>query len=144
MRRVFVLSVTVAGLCVGMVSAAVAAQQKSCTEDGVRAVEAQWTHAFLTGDEAYLNGLLDDDYVSVNQKGVARPKAAIIALAKKIAAMPNPPASTKPPLNISVHGNAAIVTSSSPADASVDVFHCDDGAWHAWYSQHTPVSAPAK
>jgi hypothetical protein len=109
------------------------------TADGVRAVEAHWMRAFLGGDEGFLNTLLDDDYVSVNAKGVARPKAAIIALAKKIAATPNGTAITPPPLKIVVHGTAAIVTSSNATEVSVDVFHYENGAWHAWYSQHTAI-----
>jgi Domain of unknown function (DUF4440) len=132
----------VASLCVAFAAPALAddTAETAPTADGVRAVEAHWTRAFLGGDEAYLDKLLDDDYVSVNQKGVARPKSAIIALAKKIAAAPNPPPATPPPLNIVVHGSAAIVTSSNATDVSVDVFHYENGAWHAWYSQHTAVS----
>ena len=110
------------------------------TQDGVRAVEAHWTRAFLSDDETYLNALLDDDYVSVNAKGVARPKAAILALAKKIAATPGRPPVAPPQPIISIRGNAAIVTWSGGSDISVDVFRYQNGAWHAWYSQHTAIS----
>jgi hypothetical protein len=130
----------VAGLYVALCAQAFAADspETAPTAEGVRAVEAHWTRAFLGGDEAYLAVLLDNDYVSVSAKGVARPKAAIIALAQKIAAT-HPAPVTLPPSNIVVHGNAAISTSSDATSLSVDFFHYENGTWHAWYSQHTAI-----
>jgi hypothetical protein len=121
-------------------SVALAADETERSEAGVRAVEAKWVQAFLNGDEAYLGKLLDDGYVSVNLNGVARPKAAIIALARKIAAMPSRPAATAPHSKITVLGDAAIVVDMQPEQVAVDVFHYSDGVWHAWYSQHTAVA----
>jgi hypothetical protein len=112
-------------------------------EAGVRAVEAHWLRAFLSGDEAYLQALLDQDYVSVGQAGAPHAKAQIIALAKKIAASQPKPMRPLPPARIVVRGDAAVVTNSSGGDTSVDVFYWRGGRWHAWYSQHTPVKAPA-
>lgn len=113
------------------------------SEEGIKAVEAHWVRAFLTGDEAYLNTLLDNDYVSVNTKGVPRPKADIIALAKGIAAKgPQTIPPPSPNMKIVVHGDAAIVTDAGFGQVSVDVFHYANGAWHAWYSQHTTVAPP--
>lgn len=113
------------------------------TVEGVRAVEAHWTRAFLGGDEAYLGRLLDPDYVSVNPSGVQRSKADIIALAKKIAAGPKQPIPTLPASHIDVRDDAAIVTVVAEGQASVDVFYWKAGRWHAWYSQHTTVKPPA-
>lgn len=131
-----------AGLCIALTTPAFAnsSAEGAPTSDGVRAVEAHWLRAFLGGDEAYLNALLDDDYVSINAKGIARPKAAIIALAKKVAATPPSAPITPPALKIVVHGTAAIATSSNATEVSVDVFHYENGAWHAWYSQHTAIA----
>jgi hypothetical protein len=115
------------------------------TEAAVRAVEAHWTRAFLGGDEAYLGKLLDEDYVSVSLKGVLRSKADIISLAKQLAAQGKqevPPPS--PGMKVALRGDAAIVTDAQQGQLSVDVFHYANGAWHAWYSQHTLVTpAPA-
>ena len=111
--------------------------------EGVRAVEAHWKEAFLSGDSAYLESLLDPTYVSVGHSGNARPKAEIIALSKKIAAQPKSPQGADTPSTIVVHDNAAIVTATGGGDTSVDVFYYADGRWHAWYSQHTPVKSPA-
>ncbi|HWE46443.1 MAG TPA: nuclear transport factor 2 family protein [Caulobacteraceae bacterium] len=110
------------------------------TVEGVRAVEAHWTRAFLGGDEAYLSSLLDPAYVSVNAGGVARSKADIIALAKKIAASPPRGPTPTPNLKIVIHGDAAIaIDSSGGGQASSDVFYWQAGRWHAWYSQHTTI-----
>lgn len=120
--------------------AADAEHQKSAA--GVQAVEDHWSAAFIGGDEAYLGRLLDDAYVSVGGTGKARPKSDIIALARKVAAMPRK-TYPKPQNQISLRGDAAIVTFAGKTESSVDVFYWRRGAWHAWYSQHTPVTAPA-
>jgi len=111
--------------------------------EGVRAVEAHWQKAFLGGDAAYLDTLLDPAYVSVGHAGNARPKAEIIALSKKVAEKKMTPQPPDHPANIVVRDNAAVVSDSGSGDTSVDVFYYADGRWHAWYSQHTPVQ-PAK
>ncbi len=119
------------------------AEEAQMTTAGIKAVEAHWVRAFLTGDEAYLDTLLDSDYVSVNTKGVPRPKADIVALAKSIAAKgPQTIPPPSPNMKVVVHGDAAIVTDAGFGQVSVDVFHYANGAWHAWYSQHTTVAPP--
>lgn len=110
--------------------------------EGVRAVEAHWQRAFLSGDAVYLDSLLDATYVSVGHAGNARPKAEIIALAKKVAEKNMTPQPPEHPATIVVRDNAAVVTDSGSGDTSVDVFYYAGGRWHAWYSQHTPVQAP--
>ena len=115
-----------------------ATAETQMNEAGIRAIEAHWVRAFLTGDEAYLGSLLDADYVSVNTRGVPRAKADIIALANSIAAKgPQTIPPPSPNMKIVVHGDAAIVTDAGIDQVSVDVFHYANGAWHAWYSQHT-------
>ena len=110
------------------------------TTAGVAAVEAHWSQAFLHGDAAYLQALLTDDYISVNAKGVARNRAAIIALAQSFAARNGAsPVPTQPPPSISVRGTTAISTSDAGGQRSVDVFYYAEGRWHAWYSQHTAI-----
>jgi hypothetical protein len=109
--------------------------------DGVRAVEAHWQKAFLAGDSAYLETLLDAAYVSVGHAGNARPKAEIIALSKTIAEKHMTPQPPGHPATIVVRDDAAVVTDSGSGDTSVDVFYYAGGRWHAWYSQHTPVVA---
>ena len=119
------------------------AMGSSITPDpaGVRDAENQWSQAFLSGDTAALDALLDADYVSVNTTGHARTKAEILALSKAFAlahpgekSKPLPPTST-----IRVIDNAAVVQHHGDSDTSVDVFYFRDGRWHAWYSQHSKL-----
>ena len=135
-------------LIVGLLAAlgtahAADAPETARSVEGVRAVEAHWQQAFLGGDAAYLETLLDPAYVSVGHAGNARPKAEIIALARKVAEKKMTPQPPDHPATIVVRDNAAVVTDSAGGDTSVDVFYYADGRWHAWYSQHTPVQ-PAK
>ncbi|MEO8505707.1 MAG: hypothetical protein ABI609_17555, partial [Acidobacteriota bacterium] len=44
---------------------------------GLREVEDGWSKAFVTGDSAYLEALLDPAYVSVSAQGDGRTKADI-------------------------------------------------------------------
>lgn len=108
---------------------------------GVRDAENRWSEAFITGNAAVLDDLLDADYVSVSGHGQPRDKSGIIRSATEYArahpgqhATPLPPTST-----IRVIGDAALVQHHSPEATSVDVFYFRGGRWHAWYSQHTPV-----
>ena len=130
-------------LAAGAAASALAADAEHAkTAAGVQATEDHWSAAFVGGDEAYLGRLLDDNYVSVGSSGKARPKAEIIALARKVAAMPKQ-AYDRPQSHIEVRGDTALVTFAGKTDVSSDLFYWKDGAWHAWYSQHTPVPAPA-
>jgi hypothetical protein len=106
---------------------------------GVRDAENRWSEAFMTGDTAALDALLDNDYVSVGATGQARPKAEILQLARGLAAKhPGSHAKPLPPTSaIRVIGDAAVVQHHGDGDTSVDVFYFRDGRWHAWYSQHT-------
>jgi hypothetical protein len=111
-------------------------------EAGVRDAENAWSKAFVTGDTAYLQALLDPAYVSVGAKGSPRTKAQIIALARSYATQhPGTQATLLPATSIiAVKGTAAVVTHHGDSETSVDVFYYADGHWTAWYSQHTAIS----
>ena len=118
------------------------AAEKIADEAGVRDAENRWSEAFVSGDTATLDALLDADYVSTGANGKPRAKAEIIGLAGAYAkahpgehAQPLPATST-----IRVIGNAAVVQHHNASDTSVDVFYFRDGRWHAWYSQHTKIA----
>ena len=102
---------------------------KAADEAGVRDAENRWSEAFVSGDAATLDALLDADYVSTGATGKPRPKAEIIGLASAYAkahpgehAKPLPATST-----IRVIGDAAVVQHHNAADTSVDVFYFKDG-----------------
>ena len=137
MRRALLIPVSI---CLLAAQAATAAE-KIADEAGVRDAEDRWSEAFVSGDTATLEALLDADYVSTGATGKPRSKAQIIALASTYAtahpgehAKPLPATST-----IRVIGNAAVVQHHNASELSVDVFYFRDGQWHAWYSQHTRI-----
>jgi aryl-alcohol dehydrogenase-like predicted oxidoreductase len=131
-------------ICLSLLSGLSLAGPVAPDEAGARAAEESWSRAFVTGDTATLDTLLDADYVSVNAIGSARAKAEVLQLAAAYAKAH--PGATSQPLSptsvVRVNGNMALVTHSSPADVSVDVLYFRDGRWHAWYSQHTSKAAP--
>lgn len=108
---------------------------------GVRDAENRWSEAFISGDSATLDALLDAAYVSVNSSGHARAKAEVLAISHQYAAA-HPGEHAKPlapTSTIRVIGNAAVVQHHGDTDTSVDVFYFSDGQWHAWYSQHSKL-----
>ena len=124
-----------------VVAQAATAAGEIADEAGVRESENRWSEAFISGDTATLEALLDADYVSTGVSGKPRSKAEIIGLASNYAkahpgehATPLPSTST-----IRVIGNAAVVQHHNASDTSVDVFYFRDGHWYAWYSQHTKI-----
>lgn len=112
---------------------------------GVRHAEDLWGEAFVTGDAATLEALLDAQYVSVNAAGVARPKDKIISLARDYAA--KNPGQHGTPLDatstIRVIGKTALVQHHAPGGFSMDLFYYDGGRWKAWYSQHAAAPPAA-
>jgi hypothetical protein len=133
----------VLALAIGAGAAAAATAQHP-DEAGVRAVESGWSEAFITGNAAALEALLDPAYVSVGANGKARPKAEIIALARSYAAQhpgqhadPLPATST-----VQIMGTTALVRHHGTSDVSIDLFAFEHGQWRAKYSQHTAI-APA-
>jgi Domain of unknown function (DUF4440) len=111
-------------------------------ERGVREAEDGWSRAFVSGDAAFLEALLDPAYVSVGTHGNVRAKADIIALAKRYASEhPGSSVTALPPTSkIDVKGASAVVVHHNKDDTSVDVFYYAGGRWHAWYSQHTAIT----
>jgi hypothetical protein len=123
------------------VANAIAASPDTADEAGVRAAEDRWSEAFITGDAATLETLLDADYVSTGANGNVRPKNEIIRIARAYA-KEHPGGHAKPLASTStirVIGEAAVVRHRGESDTSVDVFYFRDGHWHAWYSQHTKL-----
>ena len=114
---------------------------KIADEAGVRESENRWSEAFISGDTATLEALLDADYVSTGVTEKPRSKAEIIGLADTYAKL-HPGEHAKPlsgTSKIRVIGNAALVQHHNASDTSVDVFYFRDGRWYAWYSQHTKI-----
>ena len=114
-------------------------------ETSVRAMETAWSEAVLTGDVAALDAMLDADYVTINAKGVTRPKQAVIDFAKDYSAKhpgghatPLGPTST-----VELIGTTALVRHHAASETSMDLLYFKGGRWRAHYSQHTTIAPPA-
>jgi hypothetical protein len=131
---------------------AAAVDETARTAAAVMAVDQHWSDAETGGDTAWLEQMLLPEYRSVNSKGVATPKAAIVAHAARNRGLDKDkqkqmvdawrkahPSESK----VLLHGDTAIVTFYDPAQGpqlgvrSVDVFMYEGGRWHALYSQHS-------
>jgi len=109
----------------------------------VRAAEDGWNAAYVTGDTAFLDRLLAEDYVSVGATGADHDKAANLASARTYAAAhPGAPRTPLPNSStIAIAGDIAIVRHHGAKEVSVDIFQKRAGRWIALYSQHTPLPA---
>jgi hypothetical protein len=139
MVKIFTAGVLLA--CTGTAAATPDVERRKSVE-GINAIEEHWSQAFVTGDADYLGRLLADDYVSINAKGVARPKAEVIAMAKRYAGSNPALLQRQVSSPVSIRGDTAIVHHRSSSDISVDIFYWHDGNWRAWYSQH--LTPPAE
>lgn len=119
--------------------------KQSADAASLRKVEDEWDLAFMRGRTRYLECLLTTDYASVSPSGVHD-------RAWEIQHAANNRESTTPipevhGMQFEVHGSAGVMRLFKPASADgkqpaqymADIFSFYDGAWHAVYSQHTPV-----
>lgn len=122
-------------------------------EASVRKVEAQWVKAFVTGDTAYLDCLLEPDYESVWYTGEVRSRQQIIDKAAAHRDHPLAVPEIKPGI-VQLHGNGAIyrsdhemtdpVTHEKTTVRFLDILVYDQGAWHVMYTQDVALNSPAK
>jgi hypothetical protein len=118
----------------------------------VIAVDQHWLEAELSGDTAWLDGMLLPEYRSVGADRAVHPKSAIVAHAaknrgsdaerRKVEAWLKAHPSGK---SVVIHGDTAILSFYDPAKGaasdvrSSDIFVYVHGGWHALYSQHSGV-----
>jgi hypothetical protein len=122
------------------------------SEAAVLAVDEHWSIAEMTGDSAWLAGMLMPDYRTVNTDGTAHDKPALLAGATKHPPMSAAEAQSKLAdyikqhhvgSHVVMHGDTAVISfydttlGLQKGIASADVFVYQDGRWHALYSQHT-------
>lgn len=119
--------------------------KQSADAASLRRVEDRWDEAFMRGGTRYLECLLAPDYASISPAGVHD-------RAWEIQHAANNRESTAPipqvqGMQFQVHGSTGVMRLFKPASADgkypaqymADIFSFHDGAWHAVYSQHTPV-----
>ena len=130
-----------------------AVDETARTAAAVMAVDQHWLEAEIGGDTDWLEQMLLPEYRSVNNKGVATPKADIVAHAAKnrgsdkerklveawLAAHPSRQ-------SVVLRGDTAILTfydaklGPKKGVRSSDIFVYEGGRWHALYSQHSGIT----
>lgn len=122
------------------------------TAAAVRAVDQHWLDAELDGDTAWLEQMLLPGYRSVDSKGVAHAKAAIVAHAAKNRGSDKERTMVEAWLkahpsgqDVAIRGDTAILSfydlklGAQKGVRSSDIFVYEGGHWHALYSQHSAV-----
>jgi uncharacterized protein (TIGR02246 family) len=117
--------------------------------DEFRRIEQQLADAYLKGDRTFVDGLLADDWTSIDYQGRPWTKSAVLAMFD-----PGGPAFTRMEIgveNVRLLGDVAVVTGRSMAAGRVqgreleivqrytDVFAKRDGRWRVVASQGTQV-----
>lgn len=120
------------------------------TRDAVKAVDAHWMQAEISGDTVWLDAMLLPEYRSIGADGKVLTKAVLLkhaaknrgsdAMRKKVEAWRKAHPSEQ---SVVLHGNVAVLSFHDPGhgpDATVhssDIFVYENGHWHALYSQHS-------
>jgi hypothetical protein len=124
------------------------------TREAVIAVDQHWSVAEVSGDTAWLDAMLLPEYRSISADGVAYPKAAIVAGARKNHLHPDKarrkvaawqkahPSGTSVVLrdNVAILSFYDLKLGPQKGVKSSDIFLYVDGHWHALYSQHASAS----
>lgn len=127
------------------------------TAAAVIAVDQHWLEAEVGGDTAWLDRMLLPDYRSVDSKGVAHEKAAIVAHAAKNRGSDRERRQVEAWLRahpsgkqVVIRGDTAILSFYDPKRGpqrgvrSADIFVYQNGHWHALYSQHSATGGQAR
>jgi hypothetical protein len=129
-------------------AAALAAQHQDAAT--IARLEQAWTQAFLSGDTDFERCLLTADFTEILRDGQVAGLAHELALAARNRGRPPRAPATEPGL-VLMHGNVAVaygVSRGTASDGSVratryaDYYLWEEGAWHAFFAQQTPLTVP--
>lgn len=118
---------------------------QSADAASLKQVEDRWNDAFMHGKPDYLECLLAPEYVSISPKG-AHDRTWELEHARANKSHPQPIPEIHG-MTFEVFGNTGVMRlfkpasndGKQPAQYMADIFSFQNGAWHAIYSQHTPV-----
>jgi len=123
-------------------------QQKD--EATILHLEAAWNTAIGQGDASSESCLLTADFKEILANGELKTRADELGFTAKNKGQ-NKPIPRLPPFTVLIHGNVAIAYATwtpSAADSApnqtADYFIWEDGSWHAFFSQSTPVEKQRK
>ncbi|HEY2464534.1 MAG TPA: hypothetical protein VGI32_10775 [Steroidobacteraceae bacterium] len=120
-------------------------QQKD--EATIQKIETSWNLAIARGDSRFERCLLTGDFVEILNKGEVKTLTDELGFTEKNQGK-NRPIPTIPPMTVLIHGNVGVAyaiwvptdTNKKP-DKTADYFIWENGAWHVFFSQSTPVDA---
>jgi hypothetical protein len=121
-------------------------QQDAAT---IQQLESAWNTAIAHGDTSFEGCLLTPDFFEISSSGAALTLAGELGMTAKNKGR-NRPVPELPRVTVLIHGNIAVAYATwKPADpnrrsnVTSDFFVWENGAWHVFFSQGTPVGSPS-
>ncbi len=109
----------------------------------VRQADSAWDVAYAHGDTTFLRCLLTPDYRGYTLDGVESDRAVEVGRAGRSGS----PDKAVPPYpknaTVVVHGTSAWVGGLTTRKRWMDIYHYEDGAWHAFLSIDVKLPPPA-
>jgi hypothetical protein len=123
-------------------------QQKDAAT--LRHLETSWNTAITQGDATFEDCLLTSDFMEILSNGELKTRTDELAFTTKNKGQHKPPPQL-PAFTIVIHGDVAMAhatwtstASKRPPDKIVDYFIWENGSWHVFFSQSTPIEAQRK
>jgi hypothetical protein len=118
-------------------------QQKDAAT--IQHLETAWNSAITQGDASFEDCLLTADFMEILSNGDLKTRADELGVTARNKGQ-NKPMPRLPAITVALHGNVAMAyatwTSSAAnrlPDKTVDYFIWENGSWHVFFSQSTPV-----
>lgn len=116
-------------------------------EATIQHLETSWNIAITQGDASFEDCLLTADFMEILSDGDLKTRTDELGFTSKNKGQ-NKPMPRLPAITVVIHGNVAIAfatwTSAAAnrgSDKTADYFVWENGSWHVFFSQSTPVGA---
>lgn len=118
-------------------------QQKDAAT--IQKIENVWNLAISRGDADFERCVLTADFREILNKGEIKSVADELGFTEKNKGKNRPPPNM-PPLTVLIHGDVAVAYAiwvptdgNKKPDETADYFVWEDGSWHVFFSQSTPM-----
>jgi hypothetical protein len=116
-------------------------------EATIQHLETSWNIAITQGDASFEDCLLTADFMEILSNGDLKTRTEELGFTTKNKGQKNP-MPRLPAITVVIHGNVAIAyatwtptAANRPPEKTVDYFIWENGLWHVFFSQSTPVEA---
>jgi hypothetical protein len=117
-------------------------------EATIQRIESVWNLAISRGDSSFERCLLTADFKQILSKGELKTLTDELGFTEKNKGK-NRPLPNLPPITVLIHGDVAVAyatwvpsDAAKKADQVADYFIWENGSWHVFFSQSTPVDKP--